>query len=120
MGDENAIVGADHFKTDLLLDHCLLEIGLLLPETGLRDTGIRLKLVKEGLSEVNRCPEIAEGIRIVQRGNLKILRSKSGLFEKGSKYKNGIVPPCKGFAELQKWEPTRTGFSELSISYFAA
>ncbi len=100
MGDENAIVGADHFKTDLLLDHCLLEIGLLLPETGLRDTGIRLKLVKEGLPEVDRRPEITEWVRIVQCGNLKILRSESGLFEKGSKYKNRIVPSCEGFAEL--------------------
>ena len=65
MGHEDPVVGTDDFKTDLLLNHRLLEIGLLLPEAGLGDTGVRLKLVKERLPEGDGCPEVAEGIGIV-------------------------------------------------------
>ena len=65
MGNKNPVVGTNDFKTDLLLNHCLLEIGLLLPEAGLGDTGVRLKLVKERLPESDGCPEIAERVRIV-------------------------------------------------------
>ena len=65
MGHENPVVRADDFKTDLLLNHCLLEIGLLLPEAGLGDAGVRLKLVKERLPEGDGCPEVAERVGIV-------------------------------------------------------
>ena len=63
MGHENPIVGTNDFKTDLLLNHRLLEIGLLLSEAGLVDAGVGLKLIKERLPESDGCPEIAERVR---------------------------------------------------------